>query len=690
MSDKTQEPGEQPGAVVVPVFLYHSVSTVPAAGQERFTVTPARFAEHVAAIAASGRVALTISEYARALRGERPLPTRAVAVTFDDGFPDTLEAVEMLRGRGITSTVYITSNRLDRPQGASTEAAREIAATGAELGAHSVSHPHLDELPLAMAVHEIEEGKRSLEQRLEMSLATFAYPHGAHDRRVRQAVIDAGFSSAAAVKNALSHDHDDPFAIARLTITADTPSSTVLAALDGRGAPIAWAGERYQTRAFREYRRLRRRARVVGRRSPPPDGSEVIGAEEPADGVLRAPAAVRMVDLALAEDLPLPRTGTPYASAYLVGTRAGRPVAARTLDVDGAGIVSAGEISRLFADVASEPPAGVAPTGALPAVSVVVTTCGKDELVTQAVASVLDCDPGPLEVIVVENRPHGSTVAATMQREFGVDARVRCVMEPRVGLSHARNAGLAVATGEVVAFTDDDVLVDRNWVGGLARGFATERDVACVTGLILPADLETPSQVQVEQFAGFGKGWQRRVFHISEPTSVLFPFAAGEFGSGACTALRREVANELGGFANELGAGTVARGGEDLDLYVRVLLAGHALVYEPAAILWHRHPDHPQHLRSEVFSYGVGLSAMMTKQLMDGHTRAILQRVPAGLRFLRDPESRKNVRKVTGYPKEFDWIERAGFAAGPFAYLASRRQERRLKATAARDAPAGR
>jgi GT2 family glycosyltransferase len=393
-----------------------------------------------------------------------------------------------------------------------------------------------------------------------------------------------------------------------------------------------------------------------------------------------------MVDLATVEDLVLTRAGTPYASAYLVGTRSSRPVAARIVDVPAGAVINAADIAALFADVPVGLPASAEPSVELPSVSVVVTTCAKDDSVSEAVASVLDCDPGPLEVIVVENRPRNSTVAATLEARFPSDPRVRCVMEPRAGLSHARNAGLAVAAGEVVAFTDDDVIVDRNWVGGLARGFTTERDVACVTGLILPADLKTESQVQVEQFAGFSKGWQRRVFHISNPTSALFPFAAGEFGSGACTALRREVAIEIGGFANELGAGTRARGGEDLDLYVRVLLAGHSLVYDPVAILWHRHPDHPKHLRSEIFSYGVGLSAMMTKQLMDGHTRAILRRVPAAVRFLRDPDSRKNVRKGSSYPTQFDWIERAGFAAGPFAYLASRLSDRRVRSAAARPA----
>jgi peptidoglycan/xylan/chitin deacetylase (PgdA/CDA1 family) len=256
---------EHQAVVVVPVFLYHSVADVQAEGQERFTVTTAQFEQHADAIAASGRVALTISELARALRGERMLPARTVAITFDDGFADTLAAVQTLHSRGITSTVFITSSWLDSARGLSTAAAREIASSGAEIGGHSVSHPYLDELPPAQAMHEIEAGKRVLEQKLELPIVTFAYPHGAYGPRVRRCVVDAGFSSAVAVKNALSHNHDDPFAIARLTIMADTPLDTVVAALDGRGAPLAWPGERYRTRAFRSVRRLRRRARSVGR-----------------------------------------------------------------------------------------------------------------------------------------------------------------------------------------------------------------------------------------------------------------------------------------------------------------------------------------------------------------------------------------------------------------------------------------
>ncbi|MGH2852129.1 MAG: glycosyltransferase, partial [Solirubrobacteraceae bacterium] len=381
----------------------------------------------------------------------------------------------------------------------------------------------------------------------------------------------------------------------------------------------------------------------------------------------------------------------PYHSALLIATRDDAPVAVASLALEGATRVEPATMRTLFGatSVAATGPSPPA-SGALPPVSVIVTTCKQPDSVIETVASLLACEPPPLEVIVVENRPVGSPVGTALRERFGGDQRVRYVEEHRAGLSWARNAGIAVAHGEIVAVTDDDVLVDRRWLEWIGRAFASEPDVACVTGLILPGDLETESQVFIEQFAGFGKGFERRVFRLSTPTSPLSPFAAGEYGSGASTAIRRSVMWELGGFDRDLGAGTLARGGEDLDLFIRVLLAGHAIVYEPAAIIWHRHPDTTQHLRREIFGYGIGLSAMITKQMASGQALAVLRRIPRAIRFLRDPTSRKNVRKGDTYDRRYDWIERAGIAYGPVAYFRSRMQQRRARqAEAVRSASAG-
>jgi GT2 family glycosyltransferase len=402
---------------------------------------------------------------------------------------------------------------------------------------------------------------------------------------------------------------------------------------------------------------------------------------------LVAPVAVRAVDLDDPADLTLHRDGPPYRSALLLGLREGVPIGASSTILPASGVLAADAVSALFDGQSVPAREQRNPAGPVPSVSVVITTCAQMDATAAVVASVLECDPPPLEVIVVENRPQASPVPAMLSERFGADSRVRCVEEHHRGLSSARNAGLRSARGDVVVFTDDDVVLDRRWIHWIGRSFATEPDAACVTGLIIPGDLATPSQVLMEQFAGFGKGYERRVHRLSAPSSPIFPFAAGEFGSGASTALRRDVALALGGFDPALGAGTISRGGEDLDLFVRVLFAGHAIVYEPAAMLFHRHPDAADHLRREVYSYGVGLVAMITKQALDGQALAIARRIPLALRHLLSPDSRKNVRKGPAYPKRLDWIERAGMVTGPVAYLRSRRNEHRLAAGAGHPAP---
>jgi peptidoglycan/xylan/chitin deacetylase (PgdA/CDA1 family) len=245
----------------IPVLLYHAVTDTPPPDQPTFTVSPVRFAEHVAAMVASGRTALSISQLGAALRGEGKLPGSAFAVTFDDGFPDTLAATRLLSERGIASTVFIATGRLDgdRPQLPAAVLAALADDSLVELGAHTVSHPYLDEVSLSAARREIGESRRVLEQRSGRIVESFAYPHGAYDRAVRAAVADAGFLTGAAVKNAFSHPADDALAVARITIMRETSTEAVTRLLAGRGAPLAWGRERYRTHAFRTARRVRRR-----------------------------------------------------------------------------------------------------------------------------------------------------------------------------------------------------------------------------------------------------------------------------------------------------------------------------------------------------------------------------------------------------------------------------------------------
>jgi peptidoglycan/xylan/chitin deacetylase (PgdA/CDA1 family) len=194
------------------------------------------------------------------LRGERPLVDRPVAITFDDGYADTFDAIELLRRRGLCATVYITTGEIGAARRLSAEQIVTLSRLRTvELGAHAVRHRRLDELDDSELALEVQASKWALERLTGVSVNSFSYPHGAYDERVRAAVIEAGYTSAASVKNALSHPDDDPFAIARFTVTGTVPTARIGEVLEGRHAPLAWTGERLRTRAYRVLRRSRRR-----------------------------------------------------------------------------------------------------------------------------------------------------------------------------------------------------------------------------------------------------------------------------------------------------------------------------------------------------------------------------------------------------------------------------------------------
>lgn len=191
---------------VIPVLLYHSVDDHPRPSDRRHTVSRAAFAAHTDAIRSSGRVAVRITELAAGLHGSRSLPERPVAVTFDDGFADTYDAVQALLCRDLPSTVYVTTGMVGAKNRLSSS---QLVALGhlpaVELGAHAMRHRRLDELDEQELADEVRGSKTELEDLSEVSVLCFAYPHGAYDQRVRDAVMAADYRSAAPVKNALSH-----------------------------------------------------------------------------------------------------------------------------------------------------------------------------------------------------------------------------------------------------------------------------------------------------------------------------------------------------------------------------------------------------------------------------------------------------------------------------------------------------
>lgn len=325
-----------------------------------------------------------------------------------------------------------------------------------------------------------------------------------------------------------------------------------------------------------------------------------------------------------------------------------------------------------------------------PFASIVVATRDRPDSLAICLRSLLSLEYPSYEIIVVDNAPSSNATAELLRRQYGHLPQVHYVREDWPGLSSARNRGLQAANGEIIAITDDDVIADPQWLTQLVAGFHCADNVACVTGMIFPIELETPAQIWIEQYWGLSKGFARRTFDMTENRVIdpLYPYNAGMFGSGANIAFKASILRKIGGFDPALGAGSKALGGEDLAIFFQIITEGYRIVYEPAAIINHLHRRDHSGLRSQTYGYGVGLTAYLTKILWDKPELifGLLARMPYGLLFALSPRSKKNRRKTATYPRDLIYLELMGMLNGPFAYVRSR-WNTRPKATC-RPAPA--
>lgn len=315
-----------------------------------------------------------------------------------------------------------------------------------------------------------------------------------------------------------------------------------------------------------------------------------------------------------------------------------------------------------------------------PRISVVIPTRERPGLLRRCLDS-LWAGSYPLDridVVIADNRPE-TTGTSTLVDELSTSHPVRYVREDASGSASARNAGLAQVTTELVAFTDDDAVLDRHWLAALAAGYEKTPEASCVTGLLLPLEIDTPAQLWFERYGGFSRGFTPRVFDLAEhrpPDMPLYPYSAGVFGTGNNMSFRTEALLDLGGFDPALGNGTPALGGVDSEVLLRTVLRGHTLRYEPTALVWHEHRREYADLRRQVHSYGTGLTAYLLKTLLDDPRRipGFVRLVPRGVRFALSPSSSKNAGKDEAYPRELTRLELLGMARGPVAYARSRRQ----------------
>ena len=417
------------------------------------------------------------------------------------------------------------------------------------------------------------------------------------------------------------------------------------------------------------------------------------------------PVRIEVVDL----EGPLPELAPSerYRHAWVVGRRGGVPLGLVEIDLTR----PAGEVAQqlqALRELPQDPSAAAAvDESALPRVSVVVpSVVARPEDLARCLTSLEQLRYPRFEVLLVDNRRRPPD-DDPLPRLVAASPHVRVVRETRPGISAARNAGLAAADGEVVVFTDDDVQVDPGWLAAFGRRFALDPRLEAVTGLILPAELESPAQLYFERYyggfsgertfapltltSGHGSVGRARVTvrdAAGRPVREFALYGIGAYGAGANMAFRRDLLLGRGGFDVDLGTGTPARGGEDLAALIDVLWDGGTLGYEPAAVVHHRHRRELPDLEHQLDGNGVGFTAMLTALVRrdPGHLVGLSAQLPLAARRLgaqslgrlrgRAARPDDTHEDAPQFPQGLVLTELRGMTRGPAAYWRSRRSAR--------------
>ncbi len=299
---------------------------------------------------------------------------------------------------------------------------------------------------------------------------------------------------------------------------------------------------------------------------------------------------------------------TGYHRARALVRLYGRPVAMLDMPVSSGGVVTAstlrahlnafpqtGLLQTAIANALSRPWKETAAVESVrrfnqrtPLVTVVVCTRNRTKDLAICLDGLLEIDYPNLDLLVVDNASSDDSTEQLVRDHY---PQVRYAREPRPGLDWARNRAIIEARGEILAYADDDVKVDPGWVKAFVDVFLQSPDVMCIAGLVVPYELEAEGQLYFETYGGFGRGFTRRWCRVDRftPGSAGKWIGTGQFGTGANMAYRKSVFDDIGMFDPALDVGTVTNGGGDIEMFFRVIKLGHTLVYEPNAVVRHRH-----------------------------------------------------------------------------------------------------
>ncbi len=247
-----------------------------------------------------------------------------------------------------------------------------------------------------------------------------------------------------------------------------------------------------------------------------------------------------------------------------------------------------------------------------PTVSVIICTRDRGDALLPTVYSILGDAPmdSTVELLVVD-QSEGDSVRRALAAIH--DDRLQYQYEPSRGLSAARNAGLRASAGQLVAFTDDDCVVEPGWLAALLAAFAAHPTVGVVFGHVACAEHDPT--------LGYLPGFKAREGLLTRRRMLA---GAGHWGMGANMALRRSAIARIGPFDERLGAGAVMKSAEDVDYALRAHLSGFGVYHAAGARVVHHGFRSWAQASALMKGASSGIGAMYAKHVRAGHGFALV------------------------------------------------------------------
>jgi GT2 family glycosyltransferase len=281
------------------------------------------------------------------------------------------------------------------------------------------------------------------------------------------------------------------------------------------------------------------------------------------------------------------------------------------------------------------------------------------------------------EVIVADNNPNSNLTPLIVS-----DYKVRYVTEDRRGSSYARNAGIKASQGQLIVCLDDDVIVSPNWLDNLVKPFENP-EVACVTGLVLPESLEAESARLFEEYGGLGRGLESKKFDKTVFKKKIGIIPTWQIGATASAAFRFSIFQNpaIGPFNETLGAGVATGCSEDTYLFYKILKAGYTCVYEPRAVVYHKHRQNLEELNRQIFNYSKGHVAYHLLTLIHERDWRVLPYLFFSLPRKMLTRFNQTRKKKSSYPYKLLLLECRGLLNGPLALYKAHRNVKKLGRT---------